>query len=169
MRSLKLGLLRDKYKQCKSYFCDGLQSHTHSENNVPNNSLCRVLRPQFSDEILKRKNEFKQIYSSAYQRWRQITSKAHEHPNRFKLGRPISVRQKMFLENHAKDLTKSQNLIQLRVGPFTVTKQITKTTNGIQEDANPDNVKTTHRNHLIEERLPPLIINYAVIFRDSDF
>ena len=80
----------------------------------------------------------------------------------------------MFLENHAQDLTRSQKLKQLRVGPFTVTKQITNTTYGIREDANPDNVKTTHRNHLIEyfpkeERLPPLFTNYAVIFRISDF
>ena len=53
-------------------------------------------------------------------------------------------------------------------------KPITNTTYDIREDANPDNVKTTHRNHLIEyfpkeERLPPLITNYVVISRDSDF
>ena len=41
-------------------------------------------------------------------------------------------------------------------------------------DANPDNIKVTHRNHLIEffpkeERLPPLITNYAPITKDSDF
>jgi len=91
-----------------------------------------------------------------------------------KLGRPISTGQKVFLENHAQDLTKSQKLKQLRVGPFTVTKQITNTTYEIREDANLANVQTTHRNHLIEyfpkeERLPPLITNYAVITRDSDF
>ena len=95
-------------------------------------------------------------------------------PNRFKLGRPISTGQKVFLENHAQDLMRSQKLKQLRVGPFTVTKQITNTTYVIREDANLDNVKTTHRNHLIEyfpkeEQLPPLITNYAVISRDSDF
>ena len=37
--TLKLGLLRDKNKQCKPGFGDGLQSHTQSENNMPNNSL----------------------------------------------------------------------------------------------------------------------------------
>ena len=123
---------------------------------------------------LKRENEFKRIYSSTYQRCRQITSKAHEHRDRYKLGRPISTGQKVFLENHAQDLTRSQKLKQLRVGPFTVPKQITSTPYEIREDANPDNVKTTHRNHLTEyfpkeTRLPPLITNYAVISRDSDF
>ena len=172
--TLKLGLLRDKDKQCKSEFCDGLQSHTHSENSLPNTSLNRLLRPQLSDELLKREKELKRIYPSTYQRCRQITSKAHEHRNRFKLGRPISTGQKVFLKNHAQDLTSSQKLKQQRVGPFTVTKQITNTMYEIREDANPDNIKTTHSNHLSEyfpkeERLPPLITNYAVISRDSDF
>ena len=103
-----------------------------------------------------------------------VKSKAHEHRNRFKLGQPISVGQKIFLENHAQDLTKSQKLKHLRVGPFTVTKQITNNTYEIRKDANPDNIKTTQKNHLIdyfpkEERLLPLIANYAVISRDSDF
>ena len=84
--TLKLGLLRDKDKQCKSKFCDGLQSHTHSENSLPNNTPNLLLRPQLSDELLKRESEFKRIYSSTCQRCRQITSKAHEYRNRFKLG-----------------------------------------------------------------------------------
>ena len=117
----------------------------------------------------------KRIYSSTYQRCRQITSKAHEYRNRFKLGRPINIGQKVFLENHTADLSRSQKSKQLGVGPFTVTKQITNTNYEIQEDANPDNIKVTHRNHLIEffpkeERLPPLITNYASpITKDSDF
>ena len=65
--TLKLGLLQAKDKQCESEFCDGLQSHTHKENSLPNNSLNRLLRPQLSDELLKRENEFKRIYSSTDQ------------------------------------------------------------------------------------------------------
>ena len=126
--TLKLGLLRDKDKQGKSEFCDGLQSHTHSENSLPNNSFNLLLRPQLSDELLEQENEFKRIYSSTYQRCRQITSKAHEHRNRLKLGRPISSGQKFSLENHARDLLRSQKLKQLGVGRFTLTKQITNTT-----------------------------------------
>ena len=90
---------------------------------------------------LKQGNEFKRSYFSTYQRCRQITSKAHEHRNRFKLGRPINTGQKTFLENHAQDLTRSQKLKQLRVGQFTVTKQITNTTYEIREDANPTTSK----------------------------
>ena len=172
--TLKLGLIREKDKQCKSEFHDGLQYLTHNENSLPNKSLNRLNRPQLSDELLTRQKDFEQFSSTTYQRCRQITSKAHEHRNRYKLGRQVSVGQKVFLENHAHDLTKSQKLKQPRVGSFAVTKQITNTTYEIREDVDPDNVKTTHRNHLIEnfpkkERLPPLITNYTVISRDSDF
>ena len=45
----------------------------------------------FNHYELKRENEFERIYSSTYQRCRQILSKAHEHRKRFKLGRPIST------------------------------------------------------------------------------
>ena len=171
--TLKLGVLQDKDKKCKSEFCDGLQFHTHSENSLPNNSLNRLLRPQLSDKLLEQENDFKRIYSSTYQKCRQITSKAHEHRNWFKLGRPSSTGRKAFLENHAQELKKSQKVKQLRVGPLTKTKQITNTTYKIRKDTNPDNIKTTHRNHLIEyfpkeERLLPLITSYAVISRDSD-
>ena len=63
---------------------------------------------------------------------------------------------------------------QLRVGPFTVTKQITSTTYETKEDENPENVKVTHRNHLLEdfpkeETLPPLLTNYAPIEQDDNF
>ena len=71
-------------------------------------------------------------------------------------------------------MSRSQKLKQLRVGPFTVTKQTTIATYEIQEDAIPKNIKVTHRNHLIEkfpheERLPPLITNFAPITEDSVF
>ena len=125
--TLKLGLLRNKDKQCKSELCDGLHTHTHSENSLPNNSFNRLLRPQLSDELQKGENDFKPIYLSTYQRCRQTTSKAHEHPSRFKLGRPIRTEQKVFSENHAQDLTRSQKLKHRRVGPFTVTEKITNT------------------------------------------
>ena len=107
--TLILGLLWDKNKQFKYEFCVGLQSHTHSENNLPKNSLNRLFRPQLSDELLKPEKEHKQFFSSTYQRCRQITSKTHEHWNQYKLGRPISVGQKIFLENHAQDLMKLKN------------------------------------------------------------
>ena len=80
----------------------------------------------------------------------------------------------MFLEKHTADLSRSQKLKQLRAGLFTVTKQVTNTTYEIREDANSDNVKVTHSNHLIEyfsqeERFPPVITHYAPLTKDGDF
>ena len=166
--TLKLVLIRDKNKQGRSEYCEGLKHHTRSENQLPNKSLDQLLRPQLSDELIARENDFKRICSSTYQRCRQITSKAHEYRNRFKLGRPINMGQKVFLENHTADLSRTKKLKQLRIGLFTVTKQITNTTYEIQGDTNPDYIKVTHPNHLIEyfpkeERVPPLITNCAPI------
>ena len=78
------------------------------------------------------------------------------------------------MENHIVGLSRSQKMKQQRVNPFTVTKQITNTTYEMRQNAIPDNIKVTHRNHLIEslpkeERLPPLITNYAPIAKNSDF
>ena len=94
--TLKLGLLQDKNKHCEFDFCNGLQSHIHSENNLPNNCTDCLLRPHLSDELLKRENEFKRFYSSTYQRCQQIMSKAQEYRNRYKLGRPVNVGQTVF-------------------------------------------------------------------------
>ena len=63
---------------------------------------------------------------------------------------------------------------QLLIALFTLAKQITNTTYKIREDANPYNVKTTHRNHLVEnflreEPFPRILSNYAVRSRDSNF
>ena len=52
--TLKLGLIRDKNKQCRSEYCEGLKSHTHSKNQLPNKSLDRLLRPQLSDKLIAR-------------------------------------------------------------------------------------------------------------------
>ena len=113
--TLKLGLSGFKNKQCKSEFCDGVQSHTQSANNLPNIPISRLLRPQLSAELLERWNKFRQMYSWIYKRCRHITSKAHEHRNRNELGRSRNVGQDVFLEKQALDLTKSQKLKQLSV------------------------------------------------------
>ena len=63
---LKLELIQNKNKQCRSEYCEGLKSHTHSENQLPNKSLDRLLRPQLSDELKARENDFKRIDSSTY-------------------------------------------------------------------------------------------------------
>ena len=81
--TLKLGLIRDKNKQCKFEDCQGLKPYTHSKNQLPNKLSDRLVRPQLSDELIARENDFKRMYSSTYQQCRQNTSQAHEYRNRF--------------------------------------------------------------------------------------
>ena len=69
--SLKLGLYRNKHKLCCSEFCKDLPSHSHSENNMKNQLLDNLLKPQLSQAFLERERDFKRIYSATFERWRE--------------------------------------------------------------------------------------------------
>ena len=66
--SLKLGLYRNKHKLCCSEFCKDLPSHSHNENNLKNQLLDNLLRPQLSHALLERERDFKGIDSATFER-----------------------------------------------------------------------------------------------------
>ena len=169
--SLKLGLLRDNRRNCISEYCKDLPLHTHCENSCKNEKVDKLLQNRLSSTILQRENEFKNIYSKTYTRCRQIKNKAHEYRNRFKLGKPIKIGRKALLENHAKGLLKSKKLLELRSGPYTVTKQITNTTYEIVHDTT-EQKKVVHRNHLVEyfpkeQEIDKLAQDYSTNYDES--
>ena len=171
--SLKLGLYRNKHKICCSDFCKDLPPRSQSENNLKNQLLDNLLRPQLSHALLEREREFKRIYSATFEICREQTARSHAYRNRFKLGQHLEVGQKVLYENHRQDLSKSQKLQQRRLGPFTITKRVTNTTYQIQDDNDPAALKTVHRNHLVEyypkeETLPPMIEEYVPMDRRHD-
>ena len=171
--SLKLGLYSNKHKLCCSEFCKDLPSHSHSENNLKNQLLDNLLRPQLSHALLERERDFKRIYFATFERCQEQTARSHAYRNQFKLGQHLEIGQKVLYENHRQDLSKSQKLQQRRLGPFTVTKRITNTTYQIQDDKDPTILKTVHRNHLVEyypkeETLPPMIEEYVPMDRRHD-
>ena len=65
--SLKLGLYRNKHELCCSEFCNDLPSHSHSENNLKNQLLDNLLRPQLSHALPERELDFKRIYSATFE------------------------------------------------------------------------------------------------------
>ena len=171
--SLRLGPYRNKHELCCSEFCKNLASHSHTEDNLKNQLLGNLLRPQLSHALLERESDFKRIYSASFERCREQTARSHAYRNRFKLGQHLEIRQKVLYENYRQDLTKSQKLQQRRLGHFTVTKRVTNTTFQIQDDNDPTILKTVHRNHLVEyypkeETLPPMIENYVPLDRCND-
>ena len=117
---------------------------------MTNELLDNLLQPQLSQALLERERNFKQIYSLTFERCREQTTRSRAYRNRFKLGHHLQIGQKVLYENHKQDITRSQNLQERRLGPFTVTKSITNTTYQIQVDKDPTVVKTVHRNHLVE-------------------
>ena len=101
---------------------------------------------------------------------RDAENRSHAYRNRFKLGQHLDIGQKVLYENHRQGLSKSQKLQQRRLGPFTVTKRVTNTTYQIQDDKD---LKTVHRNHLVEyypkeETLPPMVEGYVPMDRRPD-
>ena len=170
---MKLGLHHNKHKLCFSEFCKDLSSHSHSENNLNNQLLDNLLKPQLSHALLERERDFRRIYPATFERCREQTARSHAYRNRFKLGDHFEIGQKVLYENHRQDLSKSQKLQQRRFGPFTVTKRTTNTTNQIQDDQDPTILKTVHRSHLVdyypkEEYLPPRIEEHVPMDRRHD-
>ena len=115
-----------------SDFCAGLESHAHTEHKWNNETIDRFLKNQISAEIIK--NDFKLLYSNTYTHYRLITNKGHMFRDQFKLGRPIKEGTKVLVVNRSKPLLKSQKLLNLRSGPYTVIEKITEVTYGVQND-----------------------------------
>ena len=114
--TLKPELIRPKNKQ--------MQIPTLRSSYTPSQLTTeQIPRSQVSDELIDRQNKSEQIYSSTYQRCRQITSKARDCRNRFTLALPINIEQNIFKETLIAGISRSQNMNQISVGSFTVTEQ----------------------------------------------
>ena len=92
--------------------------------------------------------------------------------NKYKLAKPLRVGQKVLLENHQVPFGKSQKLCELRSGPYTVTKVITKVNYEVALDSDPTRIHVVHRNHLVEffprnNDLPTLLSNYEKPVNDD--
>ena len=171
--SLKHALYRIKHKLYCSEFCKELPSHSHSENNLKNQLLDNLLRPQLSHALLERERNFKRIYSATFERCHEQTTRSHAYRNRFKLGHHLEIGRKVLYGYHRQDLSKKQKLHQRRLGTCTVTKRVTNTTYQVQDDKDPTILKTVHRNHLVEyypkeETLPPMIEEYVPMNKRHD-
>ena len=160
--SLKLGFYRNKHKFCCSEFYKDLPFLSHSENNLKNQLLHNLLRPQFSQVLLERERDFKRIYYATFEICREQTTRSHAYRNWFKLGQHLDIGQKVLYGNHCQDLSNSQKYQQRQLGPFIVIKRVTNTTYQNQEDKKSTTLETVLRNHLVEyypreETLPPMI------------
>ena len=121
--SLKLRLLRSSDLNCTSEFSKDLPLHNHSEQSSKNDQIDKLLKPKLSSSLLARKNQFKQIYKTAYNRSLHFNSKPHQKRNKHKLGKPSDIGQQVLMENHLFEDGKSKKLHELRSGPYNVTKK----------------------------------------------
>ena len=71
--SLNLGLHCIEHKLCFSEFCKHLLSHSHKDNNLKNQFLDNLFRPQLSHALLERKRDSRRFYSATFERCREQT------------------------------------------------------------------------------------------------
>ena len=89
--SVKAGLYRKKHKLCCSDFCTNLPLHTHDGNSTKNELLQKKLRPQLPQALLDQEQDFKRIYSSIFEQFREQTTHSLAYRNRFKLGHYLDI------------------------------------------------------------------------------
>ena len=116
-------------------FCKGTAPQCHSENQVKNQLLNGILRPQLSQSLLEIKTAFKKVYTSTYEKSRSekicsITRLEKQCQTRKSSQR----RKKSLLDNNQGDRSINQKLQHLRLGHFTVPKRITNTTYRLKND-----------------------------------
>ena len=106
--SLKLGLYRNKHEICCSEFCKDLPSYSQSENNLKNQLLDNLLRPQLSHILLEQERDFKRIYSATFQKCLEQTPRSHAYKHPFKLGQHLEIAQKILYEVIAKTFRRAR-------------------------------------------------------------
>ena len=170
--SLKLGLVRDDNDLCQSEFCQSLPNHSHVNKETSHSCIDNLLSSKSSMGLLNRETQFRNIYRNVYRKVREANHRSLSYSNKYKLAKPLRVRQKVLLENHNVPFGKSQKLCELRSGPYIVTKEITKVNYEIALDADPTRSQVVHRNQLVEyfsrdNELPNLLSNYEKLFNDD--
>ena len=165
--SLKLGLLRNSELTCNSEFCANLPLHRHSLQTSSNKAIQPLLKPKINTSLLIRENQFKYIYNTANKKSLENNAKIHKYRNKYKLGKPLEIGQKVLMENHSIEDGKSNKLQELRSGPYTVTNKVTNVNYEIKLDSDQTIKNTAHRNHLIEyfpieEKAKELVNDYVL-------
>ena len=165
--SLKLGLLRNSELTCNSEFCANLPLHRHSLQTSSNKALQPLIKPKINTSLLIRENQFKYIYNTAYKKSLENNAKIHKYRNKYKLGKPLEIGQKVLMENHSIEDGKSKILQELRSSPYTVTNKLTNVNYEIRLDPDQTIKKRAHRNHLIEyfpieEKAKELVNDYVL-------
>ena len=123
-------------------------------------------------DLLNRETQLKNIYRKVYRKVRDTNHRSLSYRNKYRLAKPLRVRQKVLLENHDVPFGKSQKLCELRSGPYIVTEVITKFIYDSAVDADPTRTQVVYRNHLVEyfprdKELPNLLSLYEKPFNDD--
>ena len=120
-------------------------------------------------DFFNRETQFKNIYRKVSRKVRETNHRSLSYGIKYKLAKPLRVGQKVLLENHNVPFGKSQNLRDLRSGPYIVNEVITKVNYEIAFDADPTRTQVVYRSRLVEyfasdKELPNVIFKYEKPF-----
>ena len=116
--SLKLGLLRNSELTCSSEFCANLPLHSYSLQTSSNKAIQPLLKLKINTSLLIRENQFKYIYNTAYKKSLENNAKIHKYRNKYKLGKPLEIGQKVLMENHSIENGKSKKITRTTIRPI---------------------------------------------------
>ena len=107
--------------------------------------------------------QFKNTNRKVYRKIRENNHRFLTYRNKYKLAKPVRVRQSFFSENH--NVPFGKKLRKLRRGLYVMAKVITKFNYKVALDTDATRTQVVHQNHLVEyfpceNELPKLSTNY---------
>ena len=147
---LKLGIIRDKEKNCiyGSNPCIKLPKHSHFNATIFSSTIQKFILPELTSEMIKRENNLTKVYDMVFTHSKMDHEDVHANRNIHNLAQKLTVGQLVLIEN--KDIIQgiSHKLLPLRKGIYKVIKEITEVTYQI-EHLETKKILLRHRNLLL--------------------
>ena len=168
--SLRLGTLRNQQKLCcpkPGSFCENLPPHKHEDESLIAENVRKLIKPNVSADLLQRENDFKQIYTSVYEKNLIAQERDNKYRSKFNVAKMLKVGAQVLVENNTKPTDRSKKLQTRREGPYLIQEVVTPVNYRVQDIANPTKIRVVHRNLLLpyypkEETLPHLVSKYRI-------
>ena len=116
--------------------------------------------------------QFENMYRKVYRKVREANHQSLSYLNKYKLAKPLRVRQNVLLDNHKIPFGQSQKVFELQSGPYMETKAFKKVLYEIVLDSDPTKTQVVHRKHLVQyfprdSELSILLSNYEKHLNDD--
>ena len=117
--------------------------------------------------LFLRETQFHYFYNTANKKNLETNATIHGYHNKYKLGKPLSIGQKVLMGKSLNRRRKNQKITWIRIRSIYSIKTITNVNYEIRLDSDNNIKKAAHRNHLIEnfpveENATKLVNDYSL-------